>query len=157
MKRASFLAKLKKEKKIQIVEPSEEIKTAYLQRSEESLRSAKVLFQINNLKDAVALTYYSMYYSLLGLLFRTGIKCENHTGAIRLLKEIFEIDNGKIAAAKKERVDKQYYVDFTVTKEEVSDLIIVAEEFNSNLLNFIDNLNLEKIEDYREKTIRALG
>lgn len=151
------MAKLKKEKKIQVVEPSEEIKTAYLQRSEESLRSAKVLFQINNLKDSVALTYYSMYYSLLALLFRTGIKCENHTGAIMLLKEIFEIDNEKIAAAKKERVDKQYYIDFEVTKEEVSEVIIVAEEFNSYLLNFMDNLNQNKIKEYREKTAKILS
>ncbi len=140
MKKTGFLVKLKKEKKIQVVEPSEEIKSAYLQRSEESLRSAKALFQINSLKDSVALTYYSMYYSSLALLFRIGIKCENHTGAIMLLKEIFGLDNKKIAAAKKERVDKQYYVDFSVTKEEVSEMIVVAEEFNSQLLHFIDTL-----------------
>lgn len=156
MKRTSFLIKLKKEKKIQVVEPSEEIKVAYLQRSEESLRSAKALFQINNLKDSVALTYYSMYYSLLALLFRIGIKCENHTGAIMLLKEIFDINNEKIAAAKKERVDKQYYVDFSVTKEEVSDMIIIAEEFNSQLLHFIDNLNQNKIKKYQEKVTKIL-
>ncbi|MEK6905791.1 MAG: HEPN domain-containing protein [Nanoarchaeota archaeon] len=157
MKRTSFLTKLKKEKKIQVVEPSEEIKVAYLQRSEESLRSAKALFQINNLKDSVALTYYSMYYSLLALLFRIGIKCENHTGAIMLLKEIFDIDNEKIAAAKKERVDKQYYVDFSVTKEEVSDMIIIAEEFNSQLLHFIDTLNQNKIKKYQEKFTKILS
>ena len=50
MKRTSFLARLKKEKKIQAVEPNEEVKTAHLQRPEESLRSAKVLLHINNLK-----------------------------------------------------------------------------------------------------------
>ncbi len=154
--KTNFLAKLKKEKKIQVVEPNEEIKTAYLQRSEESLRSAKALFQINNLKDSVALTYYSMYYSLLALLFRIGIKCENHTGAIMLLKEIFSIDNEKIAAAKKERVDKQYYVDFSVTKEEVTDMILLAEEFNSQLLQFIDTLNQNKIKEFQEKTIKIL-
>ena len=157
MKKTSFSTKLKKEKKIQVVEPSEEIKVAYLQRSEESLRSAKALFQINNLKDSVALTYYSMYYSLLALLFRIGIKCENHTGAIMLLKEIFDLDNEKIAVAKKERVDKQYYVDFSVTKEEVSDMIIIAEEFNSQLLHFIDTLNQNKIEKYQEKVTKILS
>ncbi|HLD79374.1 MAG TPA: HEPN domain-containing protein [Candidatus Nanoarchaeia archaeon] len=157
MKKAGFLARLKKEKKIQAVEPSEEIKTAYLQRSEESLRSAKALLQINNLKDAVALAYYSMYYSLLALLFRIGIKCENHTGAIMLLKEIFDIDNRKISAAKKERVDKQYYVDFSVTKEEVTDMITITEEFNSQLLYFIDNLNQNKIKEYQERVAKILS
>lgn len=60
MKKAGFLSKLRKEKKIQFVEPSTDLKTAYFERSAESLQSAKVLFKINNLKDAVALTYYSM-------------------------------------------------------------------------------------------------
>lgn len=156
MKKNSFLLRLKKEKKIQAVEPSEEIKTAYLQRSEESLRSAKALFQINNLKDSVALTYYSMYYSLLALLFKTGIKCENHAGAIMLLKEIFGIDNEKIAAAKKERIDKQYYIDFSVTKTEVSEMFWIAEEFNSQLLHFIDNLNQDRIKGYQEKFTKIL-
>jgi uncharacterized protein (UPF0332 family) len=157
MRRINFLAKLKQEDKLQLVEASEEIKTAYLERSAESLRSAKALFEINNLKDSVALTYYSMYYSLLALLFKTGIKCENHTGAIMLLKEVFDLNNDKISRAKKERVDKQYYVDFSVTKEEVSELIEVAEEFNSNLSNFIDSLNSEKIINYRKIALGLMG
>lgn len=58
MKRISFLIKLAKEGKIQAVEPSDEIKGAYIQRSNESLSSAKALLKIGNLKDAVALAYY---------------------------------------------------------------------------------------------------
>src|SRR3989344_2479127 len=157
MRTADFFSRLVKENKIQLVEPSVDVKTAYFERSAESLGSAKVLFNIGNLKDAVALTYYSMYYSLLALLFRVGIKCENHTGAIMLLKEIFDIDNRKISAAKKERVDKQYYVDFSVTKEEVTDMITITEEFNSQLLYFIDNLNQNKIKEYQERVAKILS
>jgi len=150
MKKAVFLSKLKKEKKIQIIKPSENVKDAYLERSEESLRSAKTLFKINNLNDTVALTYYSMYYSLLALLFRIGIKCENHTAAAILLKDIFGVNNKEILTAKSERIDKQYYVDFSITKQEVSEMIKIAEEFNSELLHFIDALNSEKIDKYRK-------
>lgn len=157
MKKINFLARLQKEKKIQIVEPNQEVKNAYLQRSEESLRSARVLFDINNLKDSVALTYYSMYYGLLALLFRVGIKCENHTGAILLLKQVFDIDNEQIAVAKKERVDKQYYVDFTVSQNEVAKMITIAEKFNSDLFNFIDKLNQQNVDEYRKKTIEILS
>ncbi len=131
MKKITFLNKLYKEKKIQIVEPSENIKIAYLERSNESLNSAKTLYKINNLNDSVALSYYSMYYSLLSLLFKVGIKCENHTGGIILLKEVFNIDNAVILKGKTDRVDHQYYVDFSVTKEEVDNMIKTAEEFNS--------------------------
>ncbi len=145
-----FLVKLAKERKIQVVEPSEVIAKAYLQRSEESLRSAKILLNVGNLKDGVALTYYSMYYSLLALLFRAGIKCENHTAAILLLKEVFGLENEVILRAKKERVDKQYYVDFNVTREEVLQLIVAAEEFNAFLLGFIEKMNTDKVEQYRK-------
>jgi len=89
MKKISFLIKLAHEHKLQTVEPSEEIKQAYLQRSDESLSSAKALIKIGNLKDAVALSYYAMYHSLLAALFRIGIKCENHVGSIIPLKEVW--------------------------------------------------------------------
>jgi uncharacterized protein (UPF0332 family) len=116
MKKINFLIKLYKENKLQEVEPSIEIMQAYLHRSEESLSSAKALMKIGNLKDTVALAYYAMYHSLLAALFRIGIKCENHAASIILLKEAFSINNAEITKAKKERVDKQYYVDFEVNK-----------------------------------------
>ncbi len=59
LKKTGFFTKLSSEGKLQIVEPSEEIKRAYLQRSAESLSSAKALMKMGNLKDAVALSYYS--------------------------------------------------------------------------------------------------
>ncbi len=74
MKKINFLIRLAKEGKLQAVEPSEEIKEAYLQRSNESLLSAKTLLNIGNLKDAVALAYYTMYHCLLAALFKIGIK-----------------------------------------------------------------------------------
>ena len=157
MRTADFFSRLVKENKIQLVEPSVDVKTAYFERSAESLGSAKVLFNIGNLKDAVALTYYSMYYSLLALLFRVGIKCENHTAAIVLLKELFGIDNGNIRNAKKERVDKQYYVDFTVTKDEVTDLVKTAEDFNAQLLDFAEKIGQEDVVKYRRLASELLN
>jgi len=157
MRKTGFLNKLRKENKIQLVEPSNDLKTAYFERSAESLQSAKVLLKINNLKDAVALTYYSMYYGLLALLFRVGIKCENHTAAIMLLKGVFDIENSSIHKAKKERVDKQYYVDFAVTREEVSDLIKTAEEFNAHLLDFTEKIGQKEVCEYRQKAAKLLN
>ena len=58
MKKIDFLNKLKKENKLQIVEPSEEIKEAYFKRSDKALSSAKALLKIKNLEDAIALAYY---------------------------------------------------------------------------------------------------
>ncbi|MBU0628051.1 MAG: HEPN domain-containing protein [Nanoarchaeota archaeon] len=156
MKKISFLIKLNKEGKLQEVEPSDKIKDAYIQRSNESLSSAKTLLKVGNLKDAVALSYYSMYHCILAALFRIGIKCENHTASIILLKEVFGIDNSKIAKAKSERIDKQYYVDFTVNQEEVSNSIIIAEGFIAEVNDLIATLNEAKIKIYRERAVRML-
>ena len=153
MKKISFLIKLHKEGKLQEVEPSDEIKEAYLQRSNESLSSAKALLKIGNLKDAVALAYYSMYHCLLAALFRVGIKCENHAASIILLKEVFGIDNRKISKAKSERVDKQYYVDFAVNQEEASSSITIAEEFIAEISNIIATFTEESIGQYHEKAV----
>jgi len=51
----------------------------------------------------------------------------------------------------KERVDKQYYTDFNLTKKEVEDAVKKAESFGSFLFDFISKLNNEKIKGYREK------
>ena len=75
-------------------------------KSEKSLISAKTLITIENFDDATALIYYSMYYSVLGLLFKCGIKSENHTGTIILLKEVLDINNEQLQNAKKKREDK---------------------------------------------------
>lgn len=157
MKKINFLVKLKKKEEIKLVEPSEDIKNSYLLRSNKSLGSARALKEINNLEDSVSMAYYSMYYSLLALLFRVGIKCENHTAAIMLLKEVFEQENDKISYAKKERIDKQYYVDFSITEEDVEEMIREAESFNRNLFNFIDKIGFGEIEKFRQAFLEVTG
>lgn len=146
-----LLAKLIKEKKLKLVESSEEIKDSYLEKSQSNLDSAKILLENDKLEESVALTYYSMYNIATALFFKTGIKCENHSALIILLKEIFEIDNSSISYAKKERIDKQYYADFEITKEEVNEAIKSAEDFSSILTDFISKMNNSDIEKYREK------
>lgn len=151
MRKADFLSELHGEGKIKLVEPSEEIKESYLEKSESYLASAKLLLHNNKLEEAVSLAYYSMYYSLLALLFRVGIKSENHAASIILLKELFGLDNKKIYRAKKERIDKQYYVGFKVAKSDVVELIKTAEEFDSEILDFLEKLNNERIVEARNK------
>jgi uncharacterized protein (UPF0332 family) len=97
------------------------------------------------------MAYYSMYNSVQALLYVVGIKCQNHTASIILLKELFALDNTEILDAKKERIDKQYYVGFKIAKTEVIELTKTAEEFNAKLLDFIEKLNADEINRFREK------
>ncbi len=100
----TFIKQLIKEKKIKITEPSNEMAESYIKKSHKSLISSKIVQKVENYDDAIALTYYSMYYSALALLYKCGIKSENHTGTIIILKEIF--DNKKKNRCNERRTKK---------------------------------------------------
>jgi uncharacterized protein (UPF0332 family) len=151
MKKINFLNELKKEGKLELITPSEEMKQAYLEKSESNLISAKLLLGNNRLEESVGLAYYSMYHILTALLFKVGIKSENHSASIIILKELFKQDNKDISYAKKERIDKQYYVNFAITKDDVEDTIKKAEIFNSKMIDFISKLSNKDLETYRKK------
>lgn len=153
MKKSNFLIKLKKQDKLEIVEPSENVCNSYLKKADDSFKSAKVLLQNNLYENSVSMSYYAMYNSLTALLFKVGVKCENHSGSIILFKNLFgRMDLHKtIKFAKKERVDKQYYVDFILTKESAVDLIKKAEDFLVKMKLIIKNMGNEDIQKLREK------
>ena len=157
MKKIDFLIKLAKKRVLEIVEPSEEIKESYIKKSENSIISAKILLGSGQLENSIALSYYGMYNLLTALLFKAGIKCENHNGSILILKEIFNFDNLDILNAKKERIDKQYYTDFHITKEDVTQAIKDAEIFNNKLLDFISRMNNKDVQNYRDKLKEAIN
>ena len=145
-----FFDRLVRQEKLKLVEPSEEIKSSYIEKSKSNLSSAKILLENDKLEEVIALSYYRMYNIVIAL-FKIGIKCENHKASIILLKELFDIDNFEIELAKKERIDKQYYTDFEIFKEEVLSAIESAEKFNYGINDFILKLNIEKRRFYREK------
>ncbi len=156
MKRQHFLRKLYREGKIQIVEPSAQVQEAYRKKSESYLISAKILLENKRLEETVSMAYYSMYYMVLALLFKTGIKCENHSGAMMLLEHLYGLGNCRIVAAKRDRIDKQYYVDFAITAEEVRDSIEEAEAFCADLYDFMERLHQGDISRLREEAVRLL-
>ena len=112
-----------------------------------------ILLENMRIEESVGLAYYSMYNMLSALLFRTGIKCENHGAAIIILKAVFDIDNESISFAKKERIDKQYYTGFTIAEKDAKDSIKNAELFNSKVLDFISRLQSNEIELFRKRLL----
>jgi len=156
MKKTNFLNKIRKEGKLKLVEPSEEMKSSYLEKADNYTKASKILFQNKLLENSVSEAYYCMYNSLLALLFKIGIKSENHSASIILLKRLFGRDDlfDIISFAKKERIDKQYYIKFQqkfeLTEDTSKDMILKAEDFLVKIKLFIDNLNNEDIKSIRE-------
>ena len=136
MKILVFLRKLKKDEKLKLVKGSLNVEKAYLKKSESNMVSSKALLKIDKFEEATSLAYYSAYNSLLALFFRVGIKSENHTASIFLLNKIFDIDNSFISFAKKERIDKQYYIDFNIKKNRklLHELYLLTWKNNSDNL-----------------------
>jgi uncharacterized protein (UPF0332 family) len=149
MRRIRFLAELKGEGKLSLVEPSEDISESYRKKCESNLISSRILLENNRLEEAIALTYFSMYHLLTALLFKAGIKCENHAACIILLKELFGMDNKPISSAKEERIDKQYHSDFEISPREVRNAIQGAESFNALLLEFISRITTQQVDSFR--------
>ena len=143
------MIKLKKEGKLKIIDPNSNVKDSYIEKSRNSLKSAEILLEKELIENSVPMAYYSMYNMLIALLYFVGIKCENHSASIIILKELFGIDNSKISFAKTERIDKQYYVDFKVSRSDAELMTETAREFNSVLYDFIDKLTAKQISDYR--------
>ena len=148
MKKISFLAELYQQGKLQLVEPSEDICSSYLEKSSSHLESAGILLKAGKLEESVSMAYYGMYHCLLALLFRCGIKSENHAASIILLKELFQQKSlaEEISFGKKERVDKQYYLDFNLSASEAKEMLKKSENFIVKCKLLINALNKEKIK-----------
>jgi len=156
MRSNNFLSKLKAEGKIELVEPSDDICESYSKKSADCLRSAKLLLQNELFENSIGMSYYAMYNLLLALLFKTGIKCENHGASILLLQLAFgknELSN-IISDAKKERINKQYYVTTEkeeITKEVAEELFHDAQEFVLEMKVLLKKLGNDEIEAARER------
>lgn len=103
---------LNQKKGIEIVEPSDNLREAYLVKAENALDTLKT----SKSRDWQLITaYYTMYNSIYSLLMKIGIKCEIHSCTIeftkRYLKEHFTPgDFELIDKAFSARIDSQYYV-----------------------------------------------
>ncbi|MEI6732125.1 MAG: HEPN domain-containing protein [archaeon] len=157
MIKQSFLNKLKKEGRLALVEPSEEVKTSYLRKADNCLESARVLLDKKLYENSVINSYYAMYNSVTALLFKAGIKSENHGATIAFLEELFgETELSKIIGeAKSERIDKQYYAEDKsekpVTEGFTKEMANTAEKFLVRMKVLINKISNKEIDDIREK------
>lgn len=87
---------------------------------------------------------------LTSLFYKVGIKSENHTASILILKKLFDLDNKDIKYSKKERIDTQYYLDSHITEKQVFEAIESAEDFSKRLTDFVAKLTTQQIYEYRK-------
>jgi uncharacterized protein (UPF0332 family) len=124
---------------IELVEPSENLRKAYLIKADEAL----TVLKDTNLRDwKITTAYYAMYHGLYSILMRIGIKCEIHTCTIEfakifLNKYLSREDLSLLGVAFRSRNNAQYYVDRAVGDEEYNLIIKKAPMFLVKCKNII--------------------
>jgi len=103
---------MKQKKGIELVEPSDNLREAYIIKADEALG----VLRSTNIRDwQLTTAYYAIYHSMYSLLMKIGIKCEIHSCTIEFTKrylkshftsEEFELIDKAFSA----RIDAQYYV-----------------------------------------------
>src|SRR3990167_9305934 len=140
----------------ELVESSEKMKSSYLIKADNCLKSAKILFSSQLYENSTSEAYYCMYNSILSLLFKVGIKSENHSASIILFDKLFEDSEMTkiISWAKGERIDKQYYTENSqttkVTKESCNEMILKSENFLIKIKLLINKISNEKTDFVRK-------
>lgn len=76
---------LNQKKGIDLVEPSDNLRDAYLIKSEEALETLR----LTKVRDwQLTTAYYIIYHAIYSLLMKIGIKCEIHSCTIEFYKEV---------------------------------------------------------------------
>ena len=155
MKKLNFLDKLKQEEKLMLVEPSEEISRSYLSKSDKCFKVAKLAYEAGIYENAVSEGYYSIYNIVMSLFFKCGIKCENHSASVILIRKLFKLEEFYLIFSefKKDRIDNQYYIPITevVDKEKCSERLMIVQKFNLELRSYMDKLKISEIEKIRDR------
>lgn len=156
MKRPDFLNRLRKEGKLRMVEPSVDICNSYLKKAERSIKAAKLLSDEELYEESITTAYYAIYNSITAFLFRIGIRCQNHSVSLVLLKKLTKREDlYKMAMhAKEERVKKQYFVssdeEMRVMETSAKAVLEDAESFIIEIKLIIEKLDNGDIAKIRK-------
>lgn len=146
---------LNQKKGIELVEPNDNLREAYLIKADEALETLRT----SKIKDwQLTTAYYAIYHSLYSLLMMIGVKCEIHSCTIefakRFLKEYFSAEDFKlIDKAFSARIDSQYYVNREVPDENYALIIKKTPAFLVKCKNIV--IEQEDIDKIREQ-LRSL-
>lgn len=119
-----------------------------MDRAKEAMRAANLLFENGFFKDAVSKLYYSVLYSVRGLLLTKGLEPRSHEGALRLFglhfvkSEIFEPrDSHLFSKLMKYREEADYNPSYTFSSEDFTEFKKEAETFIQKITTYLKTKN----------------
>lgn len=82
--------------------------------------------------------------------------CKNHTGAILILQEHLGVSSAVFLRAKRERIQKQYHADVSVTRKDTQTFLLEVEESLAALVFFYPIIEFDTEERNLPKAIFGL-
>lgn len=149
---------LQTETGIKVEEPNDNLCKAYILKAKSALNMLDSALEKEEVDWIATTAYYSRYFVIYALLQKAGIKCEIHDCTISLMhfllveeKIIEEKLYQELQAAKKARVDLQYYVTEQIDKEKLKKDAGTARNFVLRMEEVIEKIKDDKIKLIREK------
>jgi uncharacterized protein (UPF0332 family) len=132
------------------VEPNDTLASAYLKKAEDAMEA---MHSVASNDWKISTGYYSLYFSLYAVLTKIGIKSENHTCTIALMRHLigdfFTPDECEmLEKARQARVETQYYVSGDVSGVYVDALAHQVPRFLVKCRGIVEGL--------KEKDVQAL-
>ena len=141
---------LKQKRGIELTEPSENLRNAYLIKAEDALDTLRT----SKSRDwQLTTAYYTIYHAIYALLMRLGVRCEIHSCTIefakRFLKEHFSPEDFELMdKAFSARINSQYYVNRNVPDRNYELIMKKTPAFLVKCKNIIlEQQEIERIRD----------
>ena len=138
---------MQQKKGIELVEPSDNLRDAYLLKAEDALDTLKT----SKSRDwQLTIAYYTLYNGLYSLLMKIGVKCEIHSCTLefakRFLQDYFSSSDFElIDKAFSARIDSQYYVNRQVPDQNYDLIMRKTPVFLVKCKNIVIKENPEKV------------
>lgn len=145
---------LRQERGVRPVAPSDNLMKAYLEKSNNALKSMEVNAQAGIAEWTVSASYYAKYFAVYALLAKIGVRCEIHDCTIALFGYLFSTLEfhrlvRELRQSKDDRVDVQYYS--REIKIDLADLMQQTKQFVLQMEEIIDGLNAQKTAELQKK------
>lgn len=115
-----------------------------IDRSNEAMKAANLLFENGLLRDAISKLYYSLLYSIRALLLTKGLEPKSHEGALRLFglhfvkSGAFEAKDSHIfSKLMKYREEADYNPSYRFTQEDFTEFKYDAENVIQKIINHL--------------------
>ena len=143
---------------IELIEPNQNVSSAYLKKAHTSLRSMDINYKESILDWTVDAAYYARYQVVYALMQRIGVKCEIHDCTIELFRFLFNDSFDEelfleLKRAKEQRINLTYYTDRLVSVEDIKKNVYSASNFVLKVEEFLSVLTPSKIKLIKEKLV----